>query len=157
MAASWVIREFLPNTTSSVPLTDNQVSEGKTDLVKIVKGLPRLNKRYIDPPIQGQTYGLVSFIPAQGAKANEKGFYGYVKFRGNYDNIPDCSNRIDYIIRNVDSTNHIHVCRVGEPVPLVTKGYAEEVDEVDVKREAEKDMSAMSERKRRRIKRRCKR
>lgn len=138
---NWVIREFLPNTNSSVALTDSQVAEGMTELVKVVKGFPRLNKRYIDPPIHGQSFGLVSFIPAKGAKANEKGFYGYVKFRGNYDNISDCSNRIDHIIRNVDSTNHIHVCRVGMPVPLVTAGYAEEVDEVEVKQEVEKDIS----------------
>lgn len=138
---NWVIREFLPNTHSSVALTDSQVSEGMVELVKTVKGLPRLNKRYIDPPIQGQTFGLVSFIPAKGAKPNEKGFYGYVKFRGNYDNIHDCSNRIDHIIRNVDSTNHIHICRVGMPVPLVTEGYAEEVDQIEIKQQVEKDIS----------------
>lgn len=138
---NWVIREFLPNTNSSVALTDNQVAEGFVDLVKVVKHLPKLNRRYIDPPIQGQKFGLVSFIPAKGAKANEKGFYGYVKLRGNYDNNHDYSNRIDDIIRNVDSTNHIHVCHVGTPVPLVTEGYAEKVDEIEIKEEVEKDIS----------------
>lgn len=139
---SWVIKEFLPNSKTSVPLTDSQTSNGMIELVNVVKDLPKLNRRYKDPPIHGQTFGLVSFIPAEGAKANEKGFYGYVKFRGNYDSIPDCQNKCDYIIRNVDSTNHIHICRVGLPVPLVTEGYADDVDEVEVKRNVEKDISA---------------
>lgn len=142
MSTDWVIREFSPNTDSSAPLNDKEVVDSKKKLVKIIKGTTNLNRRYVDPPIQGQTFGLVSFIPAQGVRANDKGFYGYVKFRGNYDNVPDCSTRIDDIIRNVDSTNHIHICRVGMPVPLVTQGYAKEVDEIDLKKDVEKDLSS---------------
>lgn len=141
-ANNWVIREFLPNTHSSTPLTNEQTADGVNRLGNVINEVPKLNRRYIDPPIQGQTFGLVSFIPAKGVVANEKGFYGYVKFRGNYDNVPDCLNRIDYIIKNVDSTNHIHICKVGMPVPLVTDGYAEEVEQIKIKDTVEKDISA---------------
>ena len=151
-AADWVIRGFLPNTSVSTPLTDEQTNMAKEELVTVIKA-PSLNRRYIDPPINSQTFGLVSFIPAKDAVANEKGCFGYVKLRGNFATMEDCESTIDNIIRYVDSTNHIHVCKVGMPIPLVTSGFAETVTQVDVKADIEKDMShnvrkkAMEERK----------
>lgn len=149
---NWVIKEFLPNSNSSVPLSDDQTRSAMNQLVNVVHA-PQLSRRYIDPPIKSQTYGLITFIPAKDAKPNDKGYYGYVKMRGTFDTLEDCKTQIDSIIRYVDSTNHIHVCKVGVPVPLVTAGFAEEVDKVDIKETVEKDMSvnvrkkAMEERK----------
>lgn len=137
----WVIREFLPNTNVSTPLTDEQTGEAISQLVDIV-GFPKLHRRYIDPPIPNQTYGLVTFIPARDARPNDKGYYGYIKMRGTFNTIHDCKTQSDSIIRYTDSTNHIHVCRVGVPVPLVTAGFSEEVDKIDIKETVEKDVSA---------------
>ena len=137
----WVIREFEPNSRVSTPLTDEETNAAMQELVKVVN-FPCLHRRYIDPPIPGQTFGLVTFIPAKDVKPNEKGFYGYIKLRGTFNYLSDCETQMDSIIRLTDSANSIHVCRVGVPVPLVTKGFAEEVIEVDLKETIEKDLSA---------------
>ena len=138
-ADNWVIREFLPNTAVSTPLTDDQTSAALSELSKTA--FPKIRKRYIDPPIADQKYGLVTFIPAKGVVPNEKGYYGYIKLRGVFNNVDDCTHQMDQIIRYTDSTNHIHVCMVGHPVPLVTSGFAAEVDKIDIRETVEKDIS----------------
>ncbi len=76
----WVIKEYLPNTEANLDLTWNDVLELRKQ--KVVKVNPMgVNRRYIDPPVEGQNLGLLSFIPAQGATPNQKGFYGYVASR----------------------------------------------------------------------------
>lgn len=136
---NWVIREFLPNTKSSTPLTDDETVAAHAELCKTA--FPRLRKRYVDPPIPNQTYCLISFVTAKGVEPNEKGFYGHVKVRGVFNTIEECNEQMDSIIRYVDSTNHIHVARVGHPVPLVTAGFAAEVSEIDIRETVEKDIS----------------
>lgn len=143
----WAIKGFMRNTLSEEPLTDEQTANGVRQLTTVVEGVPGLNRRYIDPPIIGQSLGLVSFIPAKDVIPNEKGFYGYIKLRGNYEDLGDCSKKCKNIIQHVDSTNHIHVCRVGLPVPLVGKGFADNIETVDIKEVVEKDLSLNIQRK----------
>jgi len=121
-------------------LTWNDVLELRKQ--KVVKVTPlELNRRYLDPPVEGQKFGLLSFIPAQGAVPNQKGFYGYVKLRGNYATEKEVILRENEIINKVDSSNHVFTCQVGHPVPLVVEGYAQVKNPIDVKKVTEQDMN----------------
>lgn len=140
--ASRLINEFKPNTIDPTPLSASETKTAYDALYTVVKPVKGLNRRYVDPVINDQKYGLLTFIPARDAKPNSDGFYGYVKLRGNYSTIADASARSAEIIKNVDSTNPIYTCVVGSPVPLVVDGFAEEKDEIDVKKHVEEDVSA---------------
>lgn len=136
----WVIKEYLPNTEANLDLTWNDVLELRKQ--KVVKVNPMgVNRRYIDPPVEGQNLGLLSFIPAQGATPNQKGFYGYVKLRGNYATEKEVILRENEIIHKIDASNHVFTCHVGHPVPLVVEGYAKVKNPIDVKKVTEQDMN----------------
>lgn len=135
-----MIKEYIPNSEVDVDLTWDDVLELRKQ--KVVKVNPaHINRRYFDPPIEGQKFGLLSFIPAQGAVPNEKGFYGYVKLRGNYATEKEVISRENQIIQKVDSSNHVFTCHVGHPVPLVVEGYSKVKHPVDVQKVIEQDMN----------------
>ncbi len=136
----WVIKEYLPNVEANIDLSWDDVLELRKQ--KVVKVNPmEVNRRYLDPPVEGQKFGLLSFIPAQGATPNQKGFYGYVKLRGNYANEKEVIIRENEIIHKVDSSNHVFTCHVGHPIPLVVEGYAKVKNPIDVKKVTEQDMN----------------
>ena len=126
------------------PLTDEQTASAMAELnnTAFVEKFPRLDKTYADPPINLQTYGLVSFVPAKGATPNEHGIYGFAKLRGNFSTESEADQRAEFLIRNVDSYHQIYHTYVGRPFPItVSSKYSAETNEIDIRKETTKTMS----------------
>ena len=127
------------STDKSAPsLTNDEVvsAVAENSATDYIKKFPRIDRNFADPPITNQMIGLVSFIPAKGAKPNDKGIYGFAKLRGNYMTEDDANNRAEELIRDVDSANIIYHTYVGRPFPLTnSRKYAAETSEVDIRRD----------------------
>uniref|UniRef100_A0A6C0EK07 Uncharacterized protein n=1 Tax=viral metagenome TaxID=1070528 RepID=A0A6C0EK07_9ZZZZ len=120
------------------PLTNEQAKEAVKELsdTSFVERFPAVERRYADPPIDMQKVGLISFVPAKGAKPNEKGVYGFAKLRGNYATPEEASERAEHLIRNVDSYHQIYHTFVGRPFPLTNSSdYSKEVERIDLRKE----------------------
>lgn len=101
-----------------------------------IEKFPRVDRTYADPPPPLQTIGLISFVPAKGAKPNENGVFGFAKLRGNYASLIEANQRAEFIIRNVDSYNQIYHTYVGRPFPITNSSkYSAETDEIDIRKE----------------------
>lgn len=101
----------------------------------------KVERRYADPVEPMQRIGLISWVPAKGARPNEKGIYGFAKLRGNYATELEASEKAELIIRNVDSYHKIYHCYVGRPFPLTLKSdYSQHKDEIDISKEMDKTM-----------------
>lgn len=126
------------------PLTDEQTASAMAELnnTAFVEKFPHLDKTYADPPINLQTYGLVSFVPAKGATPNEHGIYGFAKLRGNFSTESEADQRAEFLIRNVDSYHQIYHTYVGRPFPItVSSKYSADTNEIDIRKETTKTMS----------------
>lgn len=123
---------------SAPPLTNDEVvsAVAENSATDYIKKFPRIDRNFADPPITNQMIGLVSFIPAKGAKPNDKGIYGFAKLRGNFMTEDDANNRAEELIRDHDSANIIYHTYVGRPFPLTnSRKYAAETSEVDIRRD----------------------
>lgn len=131
--ANWKPDETAP------PLTPEQLQNAKKDLSEnsYCKNYDRKDRKYCDPPKEGQSIGLFSFVPAVGATPDENGFYGWAKLRGNYADEETAEIAADKIIRDIDSTHLIYHTVVGRPFPItVSADLALSTDEVDLKKKA---------------------
>lgn len=120
------------------PLTEEEVTNAMKELNNdsLIRNYPDVERRYCDPPVNGQKIGLVSFVPSKGATPNSDGFYGFVKLRGNFDCEEDADVRSEELIRTTDSYHQIYHTYVGRPFPLTTKSdFAKKTKEVDIKKE----------------------
>ena len=126
------------------PLSETELDEAMKSLnvTSFVEKFPVVDRTYQDPAIPLQTIGLVSFIPAKGAKPNEKGVFGFAKLRGNYGTLLEAEQRAEYLIRNVDSHHKIYHTYVGRPFPItVSSNYSAEQSEIDIRRETTQAIS----------------
>lgn len=123
-------------TQGAPQLTDTEVENAMSELKvdSYVKKFPRVERTFADPPIPNQTFGLLSFVPAKGAKPNENDVYGYIKLRGNFATEVEVDERIEYLIRNCDSYHKIYAGYVGRPLPLtLSSRYSESTKEIDIR------------------------
>jgi hypothetical protein len=130
---------------SAPPLTNDEVvaAVSENSAVDYIKKFPRVDRNFADPVITNQMIGLVSFIPAKGAKPNDKGIYGFAKLRGNYMTEEDANTRAETLIRDIDSANIIYHTYVGRPFPLTnSRKYAAETSEVDIRRDTTEAVSS---------------
>jgi hypothetical protein len=129
----------------SVPPLNNQqanIALEELNITSFVDKFPKVDRTYQDPPIPLQNIGLISFIPAKGAKPNDKGVFGFAKLRGNYASELESNQRAEYIIRNVDSYNQIFHTYVGRPFPItVSSDYSSVTEEIDIRKEATSTIS----------------
>lgn len=103
---------------------------------------PRVDRTYADPPPPMQPYGLISFVPAKGAKPDTNGMYGMFKLRGNYQTLVEARERAEFIIRKCDSYHKIYTCYVGRPLPAtINPEYTAETDEIDIRKETTRVLS----------------
>lgn len=126
------------------PLTreETEAAVGENNKTDFVEKFRSVERTYIDPPVELQRYGLISFIPAKGATPNEKGVYGFAKLRGNYQTQIEANQRAEYIIKNVDSYNKIFHTYVGRPFPLtVSSDFSKETKEVEMKQQMKESIS----------------
>jgi hypothetical protein len=121
----------------NIPLTEQETALATSELhdsVYISK-YPQLEKRYVDPPVQGQQFCLISFVPSKTATPDSQGVYGFVKVRGSYSDIEDADKRAEELIRYTDSYHKIYTAFVGRPFPLtLSSDYSEKVNSIDIKK-----------------------
>jgi hypothetical protein len=78
---------------------------------------------------------LHSFSPSQGAKPDEDGCFGVLKFRGAFGTLEEADAWAEHLIRNVDSLHEIHIGYVGKEFPLTLDPmYFNETHEVNLKK-----------------------
>lgn len=104
---------------------------------------PQVDRVYADPPPPLQNVGLISFVPAKGAKPNENGVYGFAKLRGNFPNQEEANARAEFLIRNVDSYHQIYHTYVGRPFPMtLSSKFSAETDEIDIRKQTTESVTA---------------
>jgi hypothetical protein len=124
-------------------LNDEETKSAKADLLntEFVKKYSRSERSYADPVLPAQVMGLISFVPASGAKANKNGIFGFAKLRGNYSSVFEADQRSEKLIRDHDSYNQISMCYVGRPFPLTeNRKFSDDVREIDINKEAAESM-----------------
>jgi len=96
---------------------------------------PRERKFRVDPPISGQSVGIISFMPAPGSLPDRQGCYGVVKLRGNFANAEDAERYGSMLMRKYDSYADYDLVRVGQEFPLMIDNsvYTEETREINIK------------------------
>jgi hypothetical protein len=134
-----------PSVNANAPvLTDEQASEALKELNKneFIGKFPQVERRFVDPVVDHQMIGLISFVPAKGATPNERGIYGFAKLRGNFATPQEANLHAEELIRKVDSYNPIYHAFVGRPFPLTTSSdFSKEVNKVDLQKEISKSLS----------------
>lgn len=146
------------------PLTELELENAKKELN--IGPYPVFNKKFSDDFVKKHDpqYALFSFIPRINKKAlvfykeirpvlsekqqnrldeltdADKYVHGVGKIRGAYNTLLEAEDASDNIVKNIDSSNSVFICKIGEPFPLVVKGFAEEVKKVDVKNIVEQSM-----------------
>lgn len=121
----------------SPPLDENQTREAVNALndLSLIQKFPCLERRYQDPPVDLQVYGLVSFIPAKGATPNKDGIFGFAKMRGNFATEQEANARSEFLIKNVDSYHKIFHTYVGRPFPITDASeFSKEVNQIDIQK-----------------------
>ena len=127
------------------PLTNDETAAAvaENSATEFIKKFPRVDRNFADPSISLQSIGLISFIPAKGAKPNDKGIYGFAKLRGNYASEEEANAKAEELIRDHDSANIIYHTYVGRPFPLTnSKKYAAETSEVDIRKDTTEAVSS---------------
>ena len=129
-----------PVLTPSTPaLNADELKDAKSELVNkafVQYKFPKAQRFRVDPPInQMNYYSLHSFTPAPGAKADEDGCFGVVKFRGAFGTLEEADAWAEHLIRGVDSLHEIHIGYVGKEFPLTLDPmYFNETHEVNLKK-----------------------
>lgn len=103
------------------PLTAEQLKVAADH--QIEADYPKVDRAFCDPVYRDQLYSLHSFIPAPGATPDADGVYGLLKIRGTFSSEEEANARALDLVQSVDSYNRIFTCKVGLPVPLVSKDF----------------------------------
>ena len=125
-------------------LTNEEVNSALKELNNnsFTAKFPRVDRTYADPPPPLQSIGLLSFVPAKGAKPNKSGVYGFAKLRGNYATEQETDQRAEFLIRNVDSYHQIYHTYVGRPFPMTaSSNYSADTNEIDIRKEMTESIS----------------
>lgn len=141
LTAPWDKKDVqIEQDSRSSTFTDEQFNSAKQTLyhTDFVEKFPRVDRLYADPIYNNQVYSLHSFIPSKGATPDEHGVFGFMKFRGTFQNLEEANDRAEFIIRNVDSYHSIQTGYVGRPFPVCvdTDKFVKEKHEVDIRKQA---------------------
>jgi hypothetical protein len=120
------------------PLDEEQTVKALEELntKDFVMKFPRVERAFADPTLDLQRIGLISFIPAKGAKPDEKGVFGFAKLRGNFQTMAEADQRAEFLVQNHDSYHKIYHTYVGRPFPItLSSDYSKEVKEVDLQKD----------------------
>jgi hypothetical protein len=122
--------------TGKPPLTEEETKLAVNELYvsDFQKNFPKYDRRYADPPIHMQNFGLFSFTPTKNSKPDEHGVFGFVKLRGNFHTSQETDEAAETVIRTVDSFHSLYRADVGRPYPVTfNPKFVQEVTEVDLK------------------------
>jgi len=147
MTAPWDKKEKQrPSTMNHPPLSDEEIEKAFEELVikDFTKGGYRhVERRYMDPPLANQNYGLFSFVPARGAKPDARGVYGFAKVRGVFGAERESDERSEELIRNHDSYHKIQHILVGRPFPVtLSDKFSANVSEIDLQKQVKAEIAA---------------
>jgi hypothetical protein len=132
---------FIPTDPKALPLSTEECRVATQELHSNSMW-PKINRKMFDPIKQGDhRFALFSFIKSASATPDADGFFGVAKIRGSFYTEQDAAVKAEEIIRDVDSTNSIYTCLIGAPIPLVVRGHAAELSEVDLQNKIEKCIS----------------
>ncbi len=129
-----------PVLSASTPnLNADETKEAKSELVNsafVQYKFPKVQRFRVDPPInQMNYYSLHSFTPSPGAKPDDDGCFGVVKFRGAFGTLDEADAWAEHLIRSVDSLHEIHIGYVGKEFPLTLDPmYFNETHEINLKK-----------------------
>ena len=124
---------------SRQPLNESQLSDARTDLIKkdfVNLKYPRTQKFRVDPRVNGQAIGLISFLPSRGATPDKDGCFGVLKLRGNFPSVEEADNWSENLIRHYDSFSEIDMTYVGRDFPLMANNlmYTASTREIDIRK-----------------------
>ncbi len=136
-------QEFKPDIhTPSLSKEETELASTELLLKDLSVKFPRVERRYADPPVPLQTFGLFSFVPAKGATPNEKGIFGMAKMRGNFSTQTEAEAQAEKLIKESDSYHKIYTTYVGRPFPVtVSSDYSKETSEVDMRKDVTETIS----------------
>lgn len=135
------MESFKPTTNEAPSLTDEETCAAVSCLVNPIP-FRRVNRKLIDPQRHGESkFVLFSFAKAPNATCDSDGFFGVAKVRGAFFTEQEAASRAEELIRDVDSTNSIYTCHMGVPFPLVARGHANELTEIDLQNKTETAIS----------------
>ena len=132
--------ETVIQASKGVQMSEEEAKAAKDELYDFtfVEKFPKVDRLYADPIYNNQMYSLHSFVPAKGAKPDDHGVYGFMKFRGAFQTLEEANDRAEFIIRNVDSYHPIQTGYMGRPFPVCvdTKKYVKETKQIDIRKKA---------------------
>lgn len=123
-------------------LTEDEYEAASSELIRkdyTNLEFPRTMRLQVDPPLNGQLYGLYSFIPAKGAKPDLQGCFGTIKLRGAFPTEAEADRWAESIIRGHDSYATIDYTWIGKPAPLMVNNevYRATTREIDIRRKVD--------------------
>jgi len=131
------MQEIPPSDPLRGVLTPEQTAQAKADLVRTgyVTAYPRAATFQVDPSVNQQRLGLISFIPSAQAQADPQGCYGVIKIRGNFATLNEASAYAERLIRDHDSLVDVDVAFCGRWYPLMrdNSSYNAVCQEIDVR------------------------
>lgn len=132
---------FMPSNIKEPKLTQEECDIAIPSLYE-KKLFRSVNRKLYDPVKPGEPrFALFSFAKASGATPDSDGFLGVAKIRGVFHTEQEAAERAEEIIRDVDSSNSIFTALCGVPFPLVVKGCANNLSEIDISKKVEKTIS----------------
>lgn len=165
---------FNPTHNSNKPsLSKIQMKNAKNVLFK-KDCFPKINRHFTDPQKAGDPrFALFSYIELPDhemlkflneikttlsdqqlqklheLESRKQIIKGVAKIRGAFFTSLEAEQKAEEIIKDVDSTNSIFTCLIGTPFPLVTEGFSDELNEVDLQNQTEHTISQNVREKRR--------
>jgi hypothetical protein len=124
---------------SRASLNESQLEDAKKELLdkNFVKlKFPREQKFRIDPSINGQQIGLISFVPSQKAIPDEDGCFGVLKFRGAFASGNEAETYAEHLLREVDTYSEIDMVYIGREFPILVDNtmYTKSTREIDIRK-----------------------
>jgi len=97
------------------PLTDDEIENAFSDLY--INKYLNVDRKYSDPPLNGQNYAIFSFNPSKKAQPDPDGVYGFIKVRGAFNRLEEAEEKSKELIQYF-SANKIFICEIGKPTPV---------------------------------------
>ena len=111
-------------------LTNKEMRLASKELIRF----RRERKFRVDPPIPGQSFAIISFIPSPTAVPDSEGCFGVFKVRGSFGSQLEAEQYAQVLLRKTDSLSTYDIIYVGHDAPLMADPtvYTKETTEVDL-------------------------
>jgi hypothetical protein len=125
-------------TPNREPLTVEQTLNAIPCLVNkdyIQLNFPKTQRIRVDPVLENQKIGVITFVPSKTAIPDKDGVFGVLKVRGTFEDEDKADIFSEDIIRNVDSYNENYYVYVGRDFPICVDNdkFCKATKEVDIR------------------------